>query len=243
MSDRGVMGLRAAQEFGNFATASLTINLRPFVQQRRNLATASLINSEKGQYRVFFSDGYALYVTIANGQFIGAMPMQFDNPVTCAVINDDASTRETSFFGSTNGFVYRLDAGTSFDGEPIPASISLVFNSIKSPRAIKRFRKASIEVTGDNYAEFSFGYELGYASTEYQQPMDSMETADLRGAYWDDFIWDNFIWDGVALTPKEFSLGGDAENIGIRISSNSEILDSFTVNSVLIHYTPRRGLR
>jgi len=243
LSERGVMGLGTTLNFGNFATASLTMNLRPFIQVRRNLASASIVNREKGQYRVFFSDGYGLYLTISNGNYVGAMPVQFPNPVLCTSEGQSVDGAETSFFGSSDGFVYRLDAGTSFDGEVIPANISLVYNSTKSPRMLKRYRKASVEMTGDSFAEFAFGYDLGYRTQFLDQPADGVHENDLRAGYWDSLNWDNFVFDGTEMSPSEIDVNGTAENMAIRISSVSALLQSFTVNSIIVHYTLRRGIR
>jgi len=243
LDDRGVMSLGTSLNFGNFTPASLTMAIRPFVQARRNLASGSSLNREKGQYRVFFSDANALYMTFLNGKLIGSMPIQFLNPVTCIVEGESPDGSATSFFGSNNGFVYRLDAGTSFDGLPIPANINLVYNSIGSPRLLKRYRKASVELTGDSYAEFQFGYDLGYRTPYLDQAADGSYSSDLRSSYWDSMAWDNFVWDGSEVSPSEIEVSGTAENMAIRIASVSAILQPFTVNNIIVHYTPRRGIR
>lgn len=243
LDDRGVLTMSAAQNFGNFDTSSLTLNIRPYIQFRRNLATASLVNREKAQYRVFFSDGAAVYITIANGKVLGSMPVQLQHPVTCAVEGETPDGSATSFFGSNNGFVYRLDAGTSFDGDVIPANLSLVFNSIRSPRIRKRYRKASVELTGDSYAEIQVAYDLGYRSADITQSGNSAYETDLRNSFWDNMQWDNFVFDGNELSPSEVEVDGTAENIAISISATSDLFRPFTVNSILLHYSIRRGLR
>lgn len=243
LDDRGVITLGTSLNFGNFLPAALTMNIRPFIQVRRNLATGSCVNREKGQYRVFFSDNYALYMTIANGKLVGSMPIQFSNPVTCITEGEAPDGTEFSFFGSNNGFVYRLDAGTSFDGDPIPANINLVYNSTGAPRVLKRYRKASVEMTGDSYAQIAFGYDLAYRSTLMDQAQDATYDNDLRSSYWDNMTWDNFVWDGSDISPSEIEVTGTAENMAIRVSSVSAILQPFTVNNIIVHYTPRRGIR
>ena len=243
MDDRGVLGLGTSLNFGNFVTATLTMNIRPFIQARRNLASASAVNREKGQYRVFFSDRNALYITIINGKLLGSMPVQFNCAVTCCVEGETPDGAETSFFGDDDGFVCRLDSGTSFDGAPIPANLNLVFNASGSPRILKRYRKASIEMTGDSYAEVSFGYDMAYGSNRVGQAVDAVYDNDLRSSYWDEMNWDNFVFDGVGVSPTEVDLQGTAENLSIRLSSVSALLQPFTVNSLLIHYSMRRGLR
>jgi hypothetical protein len=241
--DRGVMNMATTLNFGNFDSAALTLNLRPFIADRRTLATASGVSREKGQYRVFFSDGYALYVTLANGSFMGAMPVQFPNAVTCMCEGQRVDGAETAFFGSTNGYVYRLDAGTSFDGLEIAANMTLVFNAIGSPRLLKRFRKASLEITGTSYADFYFNYDLAYATTDIGQADQVLYASSLVSSYWDTSYWDFFVWDDRTLAPSEVEVNGTGENIALRVASNSPYFQPFTVNSAILHYTPRRGLR
>ena len=241
--DRGVISLQATLNFGNFDSSALTLNIRPFVQQRRTLVTASGVNREKGQYRLFFSDGYGLYLTFVNGQMMGAMQVEFPNPAACMCEGEKPDGSETAFFGSTNGYVYRLDSGTSFDGQAISATMTLVFNAIGSPRLLKRFRRGSLEITGDSYAEFSFGYDLGYASTDYEQNQFRTYQTSLSSSFWDSVVWDLFSWDSRTLAPSEVEIDGSAENIAVRIVSASDIYQPFTINSVILHYSARRGLR
>lgn len=243
LDDRGIMSLGTTLNFGNFLPASLTMNLRPFIEPKVNTATASSISRNKGQYRVFFSDGSGVYLTQVNGKLMGSMPVQFPDPVLVCVEGESATGEAVSFFGSDNGFVYQLDAGTSFDGEAIPASFNLVYDSVKSPRILKRFRKASVELTGEYFAQIEFGYDLGYRTNAITQPLDATYDTDLRSSYWDSMTWDNFVWDGSDVAPSEIEVSGTAENIAIRISCASDLFEPFTVNTIIVHYTLRRGLR
>jgi hypothetical protein len=243
LDDRGIIGLNTSLNFGNFTPAALTMALRPFLSSRVPLATASSLNREKGQYRVFFSDGTGLYMTMVNGKLLGTMPVELLNPALCAVEGESSTGAVMQFFGSNDGVVYQLDMGTSFDGDPIDANFNLVYNSTRSPRTLKRYRHASVELSGDFYANIDFGYDLGYRTQYLAQALDQVYPSDLRSTYWDDMIWDNFVWDGSDVTPTEIDLTGTAENMGIRISSSSDLYQPFTVNSVIVHYTLRRGLR
>lgn len=243
LDDRGVISLGTSLNFGNFLPAALTMTLRPYLQPRINTATASTLNREKGQYRVFFADGSAIYMTMINGKLLGTMPVEFLDPVTCCVEGETTAGVPVAFFGSTNGFVYQLDVGTSFDGDPIAANFNLVYNSTGSSRILKRYRHASVEMSGEYYAEIQFGYDLGYRTQFLSHALDTTYEADLRSSYWDSMIWDNFVWDGSDVTPSEIDVTGTAENMAVRISTTSDILQPFTVNSVIVHYTPRRGLR
>jgi hypothetical protein len=240
--NRGITALTTSLNFGNFVAASPTLNLRPFIVPRINLAVGSMTNTENGQYRVFFSDGTALYMTVVNGRVAGTMPIQMKDAVSCVTqgLNSDGQT--VAFFGATNGFVYQIDKGTSFDGEDIIGHIDLVYNATGSPRILKRYRKAVLEVTGDSYCEFGFGYKLGYGTQDLTQSATQGQSTDLRSSFWDEGQWDNVVLDGNEISPNEIDLTGSAENMAISISSISALFKPFTVNSVIVHYTPRRGM-
>jgi len=240
---RGMLGLTTSLNYGNFDTASLTLNLRPFVQSRRTLTTCAIVNREKSQYRVFFSDGWGLYATLVNGKFIGASPVFFANPVQIVCAGSSDNGTETTFFTSTDGFVYKLDVGTSFAGAAIQSSFTTTYNHKQSPRIIKKYRRNSIELTGSGFARFDVGYSFSYGSAEYEAMLNGSYALSLTPSLWDSFTWDNFTWDGKTLAPTEAELNGTAENIAVIVSCTSPYFQPFTINSFMIHYTPLRGLR
>lgn len=243
LDDRGVVQLSQSQAFGNFTAATLTLNIRRFIQERRNLATDTAVNREKSQYRVFYSDGYGLYMTIANGKLLGSLPVLFPNPVSCWCEGESPDGSQTSFFGSTNGMVYKLDSGTSFDGSEIGWNFTTNYGFSRGPRIRKRYRHASVEVTGDSWANFQFGYSLSYGSGAAATSEVTTNEVNLSRTEWDSFVWDAFNWDGSTLLPSELSLTGTGENIAFSFYGSSPYQDEFTINSLIIHYSFRRGMR
>ncbi len=244
--DLGVITLRTTLNFGNFASSTLTKSILPFVVAERNKLTATSINQEKSQYRAFFSDGYGLWLTVVNQQYLGACPVLFPNPVFCTDDTDLTTGGMATYFGSSDGqgYVYQLDKGTSFDGADIYAYFTTAWDFIKSPRVLKRFRAASIEVQGENYAAISYGYQLGYASPQIAQPSPVDATLNLSPtARWDSFTWDQFVWDGLNLMPTDVDEIGTAENIQVMITSGTDYISTYTIDSVIHHYSLRRGMR
>lgn len=243
LNEQGIVAISTTLQFGNFLPTALTMNLIPFVKAHLPLSTVSGLMREKGQFRVFFSDGSGLYVTLKSGVYVGAMPVQFPDPVMCVYEGVGSNGTKTSYFGSTDGFVYQMDVGSSFDDFEIGSDFNIVFNGEHNHRILKRYRKAALELSGTAYAQFNVGYDLGYRSNLIDQPIDVQYSNDLRSAYWDSFTWDSFIWDGRDLSPNEVEMMGTAENVAFRVSGASSIVQPFTINSITVHYTPRRGLR
>lgn len=239
----GVRQLGATQGFGNFISTQITKYIKPYVNERKDKVIGSAISRLKNQYRLYFSDGTALHITVDNEKIVGIMPLRFNHTFTCISSHEGLDGGEYILAGSNNGFVYRLDRGTSFDGQSINASMTLAFHHIRSPRLRKRYRKAVFEVTGTGYSRMNIGYEVGYASNNNNQGGSAMVSSDFGGVYWDAFTWDNFYWDGKNLLPSEISLGGDAENISLAIRASSNAMPEFTINSVIIHHSDGRLLR
>lgn len=243
--DNGATSITASQDYGNFTSNSLTFSILPYIKTHRNLVSASTVNRDKSQYRIFFSDGYGIYVTVVNNKLMGSKPVYFPNPVTCATEGKFSNGNYYNFFGSTDGFIYQLDKGTSFDGDPIDYQLVLNYSHAKTPRVTKRWRLASVELNSETsaYIAFQLGYSIGYASSDYAQPGASDYTLYLSQTLWDSFTWDDFFWDARGLAPVRCKLGGTAENISLAFSGSYDYVEPFTINSILIHYTERRTMR
>lgn len=245
LDDRGVISIATSLNFGNFDTATLTFAMQPWIVSKRTIASASCVNREKSQHRVFFSDGSALYTTVVNGQFMGALPQFFPDAVICAWNGEDDDGDEITFVGSSDGWVYQFDKGTSFDGANISAYITLNYDPSRSPRILKSYRRAVTEVFGNTYAELQASYKLGYAKSEYGIPSWDTYTATMMQGGWDGIVhWDSGAsWDTQSIAPVEIEMTGTAENVALSFSTDNNFSGPITITSSIIHYIIRRGLR
>jgi hypothetical protein len=243
LDDQGLTLLGTTQNYGNFQNAVVSNKITPYLNDLINTAAASCIVRRKNQYRLFFSGGDGVYMTFKDRKIMGITPVTLPNPVTCISSAEGASGQEEIYFGSSNGMVYQMDIGTSFDGDAIAWYAELAFNHFGGPRQLKTFRKGVTEVTGSGYCEFNFSYALAYGSTEFDASTTETLTSALSGTNWDSFTWDQFFWDGRTLLPSEADITGTAENIALMFSGSSDEYGPFTLNSAIVHYTPRRGMR
>jgi hypothetical protein len=244
--DLGVITQQATLNFGNFASSTMTSNVLPFIVANRTRLSASVISRTKGQYRVFFSTGAGLYVTTANQRYLGAIPTYFPNPVHVIDEQTTSEGEEVIYFGSSDtlGYVYQLEKGSSFDGEEIAAYITLAWDFLRAPRIEKRWRRATVEIQGESWVGFEFGYRLGYGTALINQPMNTNYTSSFAPApLWDEFVWDEFTWDGETLTPTMADMVGTSENVQVTIASSTDYILPYTVNSVIYQFSVRRGMR
>lgn len=245
MSGQGVIDLRTTLNYGNFKQATLTSNIQDFIVANRGNVAYSVLNRSKNQYRVLFGDGALLMLTTVNGKVAGVTKGMYPDPMHCAWSSESSDMEERVFCGAAiGGMVYRTDRGSSFDGDAIDAYLIFNWNAMKTPRLHKRFRKTSIEMQSNFYANISFGYTLGYGSEKVIQPSAVTYDSGFTGPPdWDSFVWDAFTWDGSTLHPTEVRTLGTAENIQVAIRSGTNYIQPFVVNSIVHHYSIRRGIR
>lgn len=241
---QGITTLTASQRFGNFQSAVISDLIAPYMADKVTLASASCTVRRKNQYRLFLSSGEAVYVTYGSEKILGMTTMFMPDPVACISSLEGETGLEEIYFGSTDGYVYQMDVGTSFDGDAIEWSALLAFNHFGGPRQLKRFRKTAIDLSSDGYAEFSFSTSLAYGSLEFANSAISGAAAGAGGAaQWDSFTWDQFAWDSRSMAPVEADTQGTAENISMLFSGSSDEFQPFTLSSAVVHFTPQRFLR
>jgi len=206
--------------------------------------TASVLVRAKAQFRLFASGGRGLVATFVGNKLAGWTSLNMPDPVEVAVSGQDANGDEVIYFGSTNGFVYQMEKGTSFDGAPIPATLRLPFNHAKSPRTRKRYRRLLVEVEGATQ-DSSVTYQVEYDRGAYTVGKGSANTALLAAdaSYWNTSTWNNFTWSSDTPTDLNAAIDATAKNMGILIYSAMTYDLPYKLTGALIHYDIRRTER
>lgn len=244
---RGVTQMATSRNYGGFQTNVLTNVVQPYVGSKLGLEIASCVNRSSNQYRVFFSDGTGLICQIVpdpqGTTAVGAsMPFDYGDVVFNTVDSVvDTSGVERVFGASTNGYVYELNVGTSFDGEVIPSHIMLTFNNSKSPRLRKRYRRSILQFRSGSTATIRVGYDLSYGDGDASYGRSVERTVYGAGAFFDAFSnWENFSWDASYAQQLTVNTVGAGENISLVITNESDEDEAFTVHTCFLHYTQGR---
>ena len=243
LDDRGITDVQTSQAYGNFAHNALTNKILTLMASYKPLAISSSICRDKSQYRLFFTNNRAFYVTVVGRKVVGIMPIKFQDVVRCTWTSEKNDGEEVMFFGSDDGHVYQMDKGTSFDGDEIEFYLDLAYNFFGSPRVDKSFFDATMETAGTGYAAFNFGYSLGYGSTDLPQPATQAAVTNFSIAKWDAFVWDAFQWDGRSLFPTLLQMDGMAENVSLAVRGSSDYYAPLKLTAAIVHYADRRRLR
>lgn len=247
MDDRGVSTLSATQAYGNFASASVSANVDDFVKARRSTLTCSTVMRDKNIYCLFFSDGSALYSTVVatkNGSAVSAlMPMEFPVFVRWIDSAEGASGEELIYFGDTEGVVYQLESGKTFDGGNINWTFETHYVDFMSPQTLKKFRRCFLDMDSDGYGLFSFSYKIGNGSVDIEQGQFTPLVVEQTAPTFDNAFFDSFYFDGIPETPSDMVLYGNAENISLVLSGDNKFSAPFSFNGAHVMYSLTRVKR
>ena len=241
LDDRGVTSLTATQAFGDFVADSISQKINPIVQGIIPKITTSMHIRDKGQYRLFTTQGQGLCATFNGNQLAGWSTIRLPNPVICAVSGEDSTGAEVIYFGSDNGFVYQMEKGTSFDGAAVPATLRMHFNHLKSPMLRKRYRRIMIDQEGTTI-NTPITFQASYESGAYTQGQGSSIQLALKGQkfYWNEKAWGTFTWSSDDPTYMIANVDGTAKNIGILLYSNLKYEEAYRLTGALVHFDLRR---
>ena len=238
LAGNGLTSLSVTNAYGDFVASSFSNGIHPLLSAMRDKVVASIRVTKKDQYRLFFSDGTGIIA-----KFRGSKPeftrINYTRPVLTCCNGDDALGNEILLFGSNDGYVYEMDAGTSFDGEAVEALARLPFGHLRTPQHTKRFRKILLEMDAPRGTEIEFTQEYNYGSSLVPRGI----TQDLRvlsgGGYWGGAVWGQFTWGGEVVGTAVGYLSGSGINISVLLRSVSSHVPPHTIHGMFIHYSLR----
>ena len=240
LDDRGLTTLQATDKYGDFVGNVISVDVQPYLKTMLGNVQSSIRVKDKGQYRLYFDNMEGLCLTMDKNKVVGFTRFFYDKLPVCCCSAENSSGEEELFFGSTDGFVYQLDKGTSFNGNEIESLLRLHYNHLKTPFNEKQIRQLILE------GEFPIGTEISfYMDFSYGDDAES-EEVDLdvveAGGIWGVADWDAFVWDGPTVGLARAYPGGCGINFALMLSSTSTYVPPHTLNALSVHYSIR-GLR
>jgi len=235
LDDRGIAALPSVQEHGDFARSAVSELIDAIVQDLRGTATASIISRNKNQYRVFFSNGLGLILTINSKSEISILPVQYDDTVLKTVSQEGTDGVEQMYFGSESGYVFRLDSGISFDGAAFESSFRLPRNDFTFPQYKKKLLKAELYVKAEGYTSFDMTPDLEYESTDNPTELATTLTITDPSGFW--------AAQGINVNKSSrvrADIKGVSRAISAVFSSNSKLIYPYTVETVAYDWVFRK---
>jgi hypothetical protein len=180
LGPEGLRLLSATDRTGDF---NLGVVSKPIQAEATDLISssssfASVVIKQKSQYRLL---GYNASVTIANAKGILGTQMVGDNTSTIAwaetvgikaYVADSNYINQTELiiFAHSDGYVYKMESGNSFDGMNILASFATPYVPVTDPRVRKTFYKMFLYTDPQGSVNMSVNLKLDFDDFESIQP-------------------------------------------------------------------------
>lgn len=239
MNDRGVSSLEAADVFGDFVASSLSKNVQSTLMRIKNLTTTSLVDRENNQYRLFFSNNQAFFITLdVDNNVKGITSVVYDHPVLGVSEGIDADGNDYKVFISNTGYVYKMDSGTSFDGGVIKTRMDTSFHSYGTPSFWKKFYKVVLETTSSSSLTIFGRFDFNYGSSDVPKTVVQEYQADndLGGKYGVD-NWGAFTYGSSAVQSPTLYIQGVGNNMSMVLLTESAYEDPHTIHSAIVDYS------
>ena len=241
---RGLRDVAATAAYGNFKVGALSELFEPYLKAKRRAgvsAVASLVARTKGQYRLFWSDGTGFSVFMGRKQ-PEMIPFDLgDKRVSCTAAGEiDGS--EALLAGCEDGYVYRLDSGTSFDGRAVRAFAQTPYNHLGAARVDKRYHAADIELEAPADARIGIVAQFDYGGGA--QPSDHVPAILVTGGggSWDLSNWNEFYWSSPVEGTAFADIDGFGRNVSLLIAAESAVLEQPHILQVYTVYASGAGI-
>lgn len=245
MDNRGIRALDTTPAFGNFTIGTMTQTIGPLLKSRLaagNTPVASIRVRTRDLYRVFWADGLGVSVYLGKKQ-PEVMLIDLGLPVTCAVSVETTDNIEKIWFGSTNGMVYQMDKGRSFDGNAVAYYLRLPFNHMGGPNLTKRWHKVALEYDAASTISLSLAGEVDNADPEEPVIAEQELLGFGGGGFWGSVNWDQFYWSAPVDGEAVAYLDALGKNMSLLLGGEQADEEPHTLQGITLSYTVRGAIR
>jgi hypothetical protein len=244
LDDRGISSIFTVQYFGDFQSSVASDKIDPYIQSKKDNAIDSLRVRGKNQYRLYFDDKTGVEMTFINKSNQGLMPFTLLHQINCTVSAEDANGFEVLYGGFDDGYVRRMDSGTSFDGETVSSFVRSTYYHYNSPGTRKRFRELGLEINADTSTTLTVtpSYDFGGTYSPKTSPVSSSYSVTVAADQWSEADISNSSTGITVVASERVRINGIGTNMGF-IISNSSIYDKpITLQGCIVEFA-QRGVR
>jgi hypothetical protein len=248
LDDGGIRSLSTTQAYGDWRIGAISNMVSPLLESLLNRGlkpVASVKVRQRLQYRLFWADGTGLMVYFGRKR-PEVMPFKlgFLPTCLCAGETDETSGKERIFAGASSGYVYEMEAGNSFDGQPVPAFLTLAWHHMKAPRVDKRFFLAEVEIDAPQLVSIGVGFGIEYRRPDQAQGVEFSFLADPGTAMQSGIgDYEQFDWTEPEMGRLTAHLSGIGTNIAMTLRSESTHEAPHIFTAMTINFSPRRARR
>ena len=240
--DRGVTTFEATDQFGDFSANTLAKKVETSYQNLRDDISLSIVDRAKNQYTVWFnssttSKAIGLVFTFSGKNLRGAGYANLETTVECSAAGKDANREDIIYFGDGDGYVQRMNSGTSFDGEPIETRGATSFYHYQTPNKWKHYRRLTFEVSAEEATSIDWRIDTNYQSTKVPVPITQTKAIPSASNTYNVGVWGTFVWGSSFLNQVMLRAAGYGVNMRVVFATRSKYRTAHTIHNLVTEYT------
>lgn len=242
---RLLSGTERNNDFG-LATISRVIQQEFLDLLGASTSFCSVVLREKAQYRIF---GYALTGSVETGPGIIAVQKsaqgganiefaQTSGIVARVAYSDFVEGAEVILFANSDGYVYNMEEGASFDGSDITATFKTPFFSITDPSVRKQLHKVHLftDPSGTVEADLSVRYDFEKQDVIQPPAIELSNTASTVSIYGRPGVtYGSGTYGGSLEKLFEVNTVGSGDVVALQFSSTGQN-PSYSLDAVTLQY-------
>ena len=143
---------------------------------------------------------------------------------------------EVLLFTGEDGFVYKMDDGNDFDGEPISAYYSTPYMSIEDPRIRKTLFKATTYYDPEGSMSGALSFRYDFKKPGIVQPPISGLSGGGTFAFYGDSTFGVATYGGTPETVVETLATGSFFNVSLEYTFTDDGVAPFIIDTILLEY-------
>lgn len=240
---RGIIDMAASDVSSDFYDAIISHDMDNLLEGEWGKATCATVLREKNQYRLFLSDGTGVILTFGQGTVMPTR-IKFPNIVRCCVSAEDSSGNELIYFGSDDGYIYRMESGRSLGGQGMNAYMETAFTDLGLKHNVKRIRRARFDVGKNGNAGLEVSARFIIDDGGIRRAVDDNMHFEGEGTpLGPESTLGQTILGGLPLVEGEMEVYGTAQYLSFIFKSNTTDEAPWEVDGVAVDFFPGRKRR
>lgn len=249
LDDRGFTQLPTTDAFGDFASSQISVLVDPLVQGflSESEVEGSVINRNKSLYRCFFANKGAVTIGFSGNKVNGITTIDYGLSITDTangeITNEEGNLIERTFVCDGDGWVYETDVGRNFNGQPMEAYFVTAYHFSSSPEINKRYRRATVYVTGNGRTTLrvSADYNYNEDAQNFERILD--EAIPLGGGRYGIDRHGDFLYSRASQGDIRVPMDSHARNVSLIVYHNEVNEEPHVCYAVQYHISSRRIIR
>jgi hypothetical protein len=248
LTKRGPTTLAASDKFGDFKASTITQKISKTFASRRKTVTCTFVKKELNQFFIMFEGGYGICMSFTDAVSSGGQPysklkgsslIKYSKSIIHVAEGEDADGNTTRYMSADelSGMVYKMDSGTSFDGDVIPTRFVTAYWHYGFPRNWKQWIKLTFEATAESGTILKMRCSYDYKNIDSPKADEfTPKIGPKGGGVWGQSKWKLFKWgSSVVQTPEAFALGL-GYNMSLTVSTSEKYRTPHIFHNIISDY-------